>query len=223
MRHLAAVGRVAVVAVSASTGLFAAPRPAAAECTFVPPLPKISFAVPTARELFVGEVIANGSGTSAIFTVRVDEVLRGAVKVGDVRVFQYAEPNWPWTKGTGEPYASCNSLLANRGETVAVAIGARWPGGTLHEYGQTWYQPPTTFQTVALIVDTVGGGYDVQGRQRFSLKRLRELAAIGPPPTDALAAPTSAAPRAWPPGLIALVAAGLLGGALGWHRTRRST
>jgi hypothetical protein len=228
MKSMRRFGPIAAAA-SLTIGLLGiGAAPVAAECTYIPPLPKISMAIPTARELFVGKVIRigdNGDGDRAIFRVRIEEVLRGPVEVGEVRDFAFVAPNWPWSGSPGgHPYPSCNSLLADLGETVALALDARWPGGTLHDSGVTWYQPPTTFQTIAVIVKAGDAGYD-NDRQKFSLERLRELAALFPPATDTLAA--SAAGPAVPPGsgpggeLAILAAAGFLGALGAWRRTRR--
>lgn len=227
MRHLAVLGRVTVVGVVAGAGLFASPGPAAAECTYIPALPKISFAIPTAKELFAGTVTSIGASRGD-FTVRVDEVFRGSAAVGSVRTMAGVAPNWPTDlDALGSVQVSCAVLNARRvGEKVAIALGARFPGGILHSngYDKDFYQPPTTFNTIAILEGSPHEQYGSGGRQLFSLKRLRELAAIFPPPTDTLEAPAVAPASAWSAtGLLVLIGAGFLGGAIAWRRTRRST
>lgn len=145
-------------------------------------------AATTAKELFVGEVLANGLAGGFVFTVRVDEVLRGPAKIGDLREFSWVKPNWPWTTFEGTPFPACTYLYGEVGETLILALGARTSGGTIRDAGGTWYQPPTTFSTVgitAVASATSGNPYD---REVISLGRLRQLAAASPPPTDTSAA-----------------------------------
>jgi hypothetical protein len=186
-------------------------------------------AIGSANELFVGQVVANGplptgnSGTNTgDFTVRIDEVIRGQAGIGDLRRFRYVQPNWPWTKGTGPAFPACSHLHGKVGETVILALGARTSGGTLHAYGGTWYQPPTTFNTIGIVDGSSREQYGSNGRQLFSLDGLRELAKPSPPETDtkpSIVSPTVRAESRQPPlGLIA-VAVLLLGVAgLWWTR-----
>ena len=178
-----------VAAAVAVVGGLARPTSVAAECTFVPPLPKVSMAAATARELFVGEVVANGFWNAGpagfVFSVRVDEVLRGPGKVGDLREFSWVEPNWPWTMGgSGKPYPACTYLYGVTGETVILALGARTSGETIRDAGGTWYQPPTKFNTVAITAAASPTSGDPYDREVLSLERLRQLAALSAPPTD---------------------------------------
>jgi hypothetical protein len=222
MGRLSTFGRIAAAAALASAGLLATARPVAAECTFIPPLPKVSMAIATAKELFVGEVVANGSNR-AEFTVRVDEVLRGPARVGGLRTFSYLRPNWPWANYPGgQPYASCSTIYAETGEHIIVALGARTSGGIIEEGDMRWYQPPTTFNTIGITEGSSREQYGSGGRQLFSLERLRELARLAPPPTDTLGAPfASRPPVPWlGTPVVLLIAAGIMGGLAAWRRTR---
>jgi hypothetical protein len=190
MRRLRVIGRVSSVLGLAVVGVLGTPSPVFAECTFVPSLPRVSMAVGTAQELFVGEVVENGLWNDRpagfIFTVRVDEVLRGAAKVGELREFSWVEPNWPMAKyGSAKPYPACTYLYGTVGETVVLALRARTSGGMIRDGAQSWYQPPTTFNTIGLAKGSARDPDAPYERQVLSLDRLRELAALPPPSTDA--------------------------------------
>ena len=220
-RMLAAPLAAAVLAIGA---VAARPGEVAAECTYIPPMPKISMAVPSATELFVGDVIANpvanSSASRAIFTVRVTEVLRGGMKVGEERTFRYLEPNWPWSNYPGgQPYASCAVISAAPGERVALALGARWPGGLLHDGDISWYQPPTTFNTIALISPADRDPFS-GGRQVFSIERLREMAAAFPPDTATLGPAILRPARTTDLSTLAIAIASSICALSVWRRTR---
>jgi hypothetical protein len=214
--------QVAAAVVFATAAVIGSPRSVAAECTYIPPLPKVSMAIRTAKELFVGDVIASLDGDR--FTVRIVEVLRGPAHVGDRRTFDSVPPNWPWTKGTGPAFPACTTLHGRVGETVILALDARTSGMTLHEYGATWYQPPTTFSTVGIVNGSSHEQYGSVGRQLFSLERLRELARLSPPETDTereVVVPSPGVPfMSRGPGLVAVI--GLLLAVGGLWATRRS-
>ena len=163
MRRFRAYGRVVAAVSLACAAAIGSPGSVAAECTYIPPLPKVSMAIGTARELFVGEVMANGQG-KAVFTVLVSEVLRGPAKVGDRRTFEWVEPNWPWA---GPTAPACSYLNGRVGEILIVALGARTSGMTLYSYPGTWYQPPTTFNTVGIVNGSSREQYGGNGRQLF--------------------------------------------------------
>jgi hypothetical protein len=225
MRRLSTFGRIAAAAALASAGVLGVPRPVAAECTFIPPLPKVSMAIGTAKELFVGEVVARGA-SRAEFTVRVDEVLRGPARVGDLRPFRYLAPNWPWANDPGgQPYPSCSTIYADLGEHLIVALGARTSGSIIEEGGMRWYQPPTTFNTIGITEGSSREQYGSGGRQLFSLERLRELARLSAPPTDAAPSLTIARPKDGDlaaAGPAVLMAAAAVGAGAALRRTRRS-
>jgi hypothetical protein len=205
--------------------------PVAAECSYIPPLPKISFAIPTAKELFTGTVISigqNGDGDRYIFGVRVEEVFRGPEKVGSVHEMVGVAPNWPTElDALGSVEVSC-AVIGTRhvGEKVAIALGARFPGGMVHSkaYDKDFYQPPTIFNTMAILDGSSREQYGSGGRQLFSIERLRELARQFPPATDTLTASAPVSPPRTEPcaELAILAAAGLLGAASAWRRTRRT-
>jgi hypothetical protein len=208
-----------IAGVFASVAILMNPSPAAAECSFIPPLPKITPAVYSARELFVGEVIAIGDYRGDL-TVRVDEVLRGPAFVGEVRHLVDVDTNWPWSKSSGlDPYPACIGLWGDVGETVAIALDARWPGGTIRENHQVWYQPPTRYNTMAIIHGLRKEPYS-GGRQRMSVERLREMVA-GLPATDM--APESTGDTQSDGRVIWVLLAGVVGALAGARQVRRES
>ena len=76
----------------------------------------------------------------------------GPQAVGDTLSYEYLLPNWPWTKGASDAktYASCSTIYADVGDSVVMAFGARWPGGTVHDGDVTRDQPPTTYNTMGI-------------------------------------------------------------------------
>jgi hypothetical protein len=207
------IARLVLGALLAAGSMAIGTRPVRAECTFVPPLPKLSFAVPTATELFVGDVVANGPEGGVAFTVRVSEVLRGDAAVGEVRSYRYVEPNWPWSNGGAKPFPSCATLHATVGERVVLALGARWPGGSVRDGDLEWFQPPTTFNTIGILEGSSREQYGSGGRQLFSIERLREMVGLDPPETDTVRQPAAAAaapPQGPAPILLLSAAIGLV-------------
>jgi hypothetical protein len=227
VRRLRHVAPVIVAIALAAPAFLATASPVAAECTFVPPLPRISMAVSTAKDLFVGDVVAGGSGLNGpsvtTFTIRITEVLRGPAAVGQMRTLSEVAPNWPWTMPSdgGKAYPSCSTLLAVTGERVIVALGARTSGQILHQNGQSWFQPPTIFNTIALVSGSFEEGHPTLDRQVFSLTRLRKLAELAEPPTDTTSTAAVGPDRASPGKAGPLVGAAVAGLLLGLIAPRR--
>src|SRR5687768_9800367 len=97
-RHAAAV-LVAVAAATTAVGLAA--QPAFAECMFVPPWPPITQAIPSARSVVIGDVVAGvdearlGLGPDdgpRDYALRVTRVLRGDARPGELLDIQYLLP-----------------------------------------------------------------------------------------------------------------------------------
>jgi hypothetical protein len=86
----AIVASVALVAL----GLLV-PNAARAECPYLPPIPPATDAARSAREVIIGTVIENVDGEIYDFRLRIDHVLRGSARVGEVRRFEFAYPGWP--------------------------------------------------------------------------------------------------------------------------------
>jgi hypothetical protein len=196
--------------------LAASATPALAECTFIPPLPKVSFAVASgAHEIFAGTVTDAGEIRNE-FQVRVEEVLRGPAAVGDVRRFARLAPNWPWAKSPGgDAHPGCTFLYASPGERVVILLDATSPGMWLEANGQRWYQPPTRFHTIGILEGSSREQYGSGGRQLFSLERLRAMVAELPA-TDTDVVPVARSSS--PVGPLLMVFAGFVAGALAVRR-----
>ncbi len=194
----------AMVAVAAATSLLATtPGPVLAECPYLPPWPPITGAVPTARTIVVGEVVADVShselGLGADqglrdYAFRVTEVLRGDAETGELLDIQYLTPNWPqvrfrWAEGA---LASCTYVRAAPGEVLAFAFDATHPGGRMTEQGYAWIQPPTRYHAVGVIQGPGGNQGTMHYREPVTLQQLRALAVL--PMTDARAAAVTPSP-----------------------------
>lgn len=215
-RHAAAV-LIAFAAATSAVGSQASP--VSAECPYVPAWPEITKAIPTGREIVVGDIVTDFRqadlhlGTDQgvrDHALRVTQVLRGAARPGDLLDVQYLLANWPWTHFTGadRPTASCTHLRAAPGEVIALAFDALAPGGPMKYLDEEWIQPPTRYNAVGVITGP-GGDFGTDGyRERVTLRQLRDLASL--PPTDT-ADPAPVAPSA----TSLLLVAGLLGLGLG--------
>jgi hypothetical protein len=202
------IGSLGSILVAAFALSMSRPPVAVAECTFIPPYPPITKAIPSARDIVVGTVV-DGDPAARL---RVTEVLRGDHQVGEELSLEIA-PNWPWSRFESyPPFPSCNSLYAKVGEVIALALHVRQPAQRIRPpYGVPWEQPATFYNAMGVIVaKPVPGEPDVgQDREVVSLIELRSLASM--PRTDSIAAPDSPAPGDTSPiPLIVVIAAGLI-------------
>jgi len=224
MRRGAAPVLIALAAAMVALGI--QPWPTSAECPYVPPWPEITTAIPTAREIVVGEIVTEfneadlslGAGQgSRDYALRITHVLRGGARPGDLLDIQYLLPNWPWTHFTGAdgPTASCSHLRAAPKEVIALAFDALHRGGPMRAGDEAWTQAPTRYSAVGVVKGPVGiYGTDTY-RERVTLRQLEHLASL--PPTDAaVPAPRKAAVL---PGSL-LVVTGLVAFAFGLRRFR---
>jgi len=173
--------------------VLARPPAAAAECPFVPPWPPITIAIPSAEVIVVGDVIADfdpadlftADGGSRTEAFRITTVIRGDKEVGELLDIQWMLPNWPWDKTSDDTpaYPSCSHLQAVPGETIALAIDALQPGVAMQTQDDvTWYQPPTRYNAMGVLVSIDPSGSWGADRERVTLSQLRELAGL--PATD---------------------------------------
>jgi hypothetical protein len=178
------IGTLGIVLVAALALSMSRPSVALAECTFIPPYPPITKAIPSARDIVVGTVV-DGDPAARL---RVTEVLRGEHQVGETLSLDIA-PNWPWNRfETYPPYPSCRSLYANVGEVIALALHARQPAQRIRPTdGVSWEQPATIYNAMGVIVAKPGGPGLGEDREVVSLRELRSLAAM--PQTDAIGVP----------------------------------
>lgn len=226
MRRRAAPVLIALAAAMTAIGI--QPWPVSAECPYIPPWPEITTAIPTAREIVVGEIVTDFTQSdlqlganqgSRDYALRITHVLRGTARPGDLRDIQYLLPNWPWTHFTGAdgPTASCSHLRTAPEEVIALAFDALHRGGPMREGDEAWTQPPTRYSAVGVIKGP-GGIYGTDTyRERVTLRQLKYLASL--PPTDtAVPSPRRAAALA---GSLLLVT-GLIGFALAFRRFRQA-
>ena len=227
------IARSLVAAAVALSALGIGALPVFAECPYVPDWPPITGAIPSAREIVVGEIVSDFSqaeldlGSDQAprdYALRITEVLRGDARPGDLVDVQYLFPNWPWTLFTGsdEPVPSCNSFHAVPGEVLALAFDALFPGGRLEDQAtaREWYQPPTRYHATGVIkAVTTTDGLTWTDREMVTLDQLRALAAL--PRTDAgtpaLAGPASAAASS---GIVLLIGMAATVVGLMWLRSR---
>lgn len=161
-----------VAAVLAVLTLLSTPAPARAECPYLSPWPALTEFGRSAREILVGTVVRGGGSTFLDF--RVDRVLRGRGKVGEVRRFENLLPNWP----PGEFGAtSCSYLIAADGDVIALGLDALAPDRRTRIQAAAWIRGRPTF-----------------GSESAALSDIEAVAAM--PPTST--APETSAP-AWSP------------------------
>jgi hypothetical protein len=161
-----------------------AASPAHAECpTF--PIPPATEAVRSAREIVVGTVIENVGGRLYDFRLRIDRVLRGPGKVGEVRRLNSLLYGWD-----PPPLYPCSALPGWEGNVIALAIGATAPDGTTRYNAASW----------------ISGDLEVSERDlpRTTLDEMLRLAEL--PATDAAPTPTPG-PSGAPLALVVLTGA----------------
>lgn len=225
MRRHAAVVLIAFAAATSAIGFQVSP--VSAECPFLPPWPEISRAIPTAREIVVGEIVADfrqddllrrTSKNPRDIALRVTHVLRGGVQPGDLLDIQGLQANWPQASFTGAsgPFGSCTPLRAAPGEVIALAFDALHPGGRMRNGDHVWIQPPTRYIAVGVIEGPSGSRDSMVYRERVTLSQLRYLAKL--PQTDtANPLPRGSVP-ADPAAATVLLIASLIGLELGRRR-----
>jgi hypothetical protein len=111
------VHRPVAASLLAVSALLFAPAAAKAECPNVPPWPALTEFGRSAREIVVGTVV--GGGGSTFLEFRVDRVLRGGGRVGEVRKIENLLPNWP--------PGSCTYLMADDGDVIALGLDSLAP------------------------------------------------------------------------------------------------
>lgn len=162
--------------------LLLAPWPARAECPYVPPWPALTEFGRSAREIVVGTVV--GGGGSTFLDFRVDRVLRGGGKVGEVRRFENLLPSWPQNEFGG---ASCSYLTAGDGDVIALGFDALAPDLRTRIHAAAWIDGRPTF-----------------GSESASLADIEAIAAM--PPTST--AQEASAPASSPlPGVVVVMIA----------------
>lgn len=115
-------------AMLAAAGSFAMVSPAKAECPEAPWFPPVTEAVRSAREVIIGKVIA--SDQDGRFRLRIDYVLRGSSRVGEVRAFTRFRPKWPGSL--------CTFLNPSVDDTIAIAFDALTRDGRTRYNAASW-------------------------------------------------------------------------------------
>jgi hypothetical protein len=115
--------RLAAALLFALMTLSQSARIARAECTQLDAWPPFAPVVANAKTVFVGEVVRDLDPNSnlylGVFGVRVDQVVRGSVKVGDVVTFDHLR--------SGLPLKLCQDSYAAvlEGDVIAFALDSR--------------------------------------------------------------------------------------------------
>ena len=142
--------------------------PARAECPYVviPPAPE---AARSSREVIVGTVVENVGDQLFDFRLRIDHVLRGPARVGDIRQFEFLYPGWPFDRDgngklnltdEGKPFAPCEPIPGWKGNVIALSLDALAPDGKTRYNAASWIsgdlpinqdQPRTTLAEMARV------------------------------------------------------------------------
>jgi hypothetical protein len=186
---------------------FGAATPARAECPFFV-VPPATDAARSAREIIVGTVIENVGGQLYDFRLRVDHVLRGPAKVGEIRRIDRLFPRWPLIEAAdGKLVPPCEAIPGWKGNVMAISLDALAPDGHTRYNAASWIE----------------GDLEVVAREipATTLDEMIKLAAL--PATDApelaLAPPSSE-----PVPVLPILAIGVAAAALGvrWAAGRRA-
>ncbi len=155
---------------------------AVAECSRLDPWPSFKAAVPSAKTVFVGTVVGEPGGYGSVFTLRVDEVLRGDPPA--MRTFS------GFKSGVRLSICPRDSTLRVRktGDRLAFAMDALLPG------------TPGRIDAVAVVGETKPHRLYPK-MERLPLAKVRRLA--GHAADGSTVKPPPYTPTGWPPdGLI---------------------
>jgi len=193
MRHvLAGFGAIAL----ATATVLSVASTARAECSYLPDYPPITAAMRSATEIIVGEVVERLDDSPGDFRLRINHVLRGGARVGDVRHIEYLYPKWPTiTPSDGAVLESCTYLAARKGDLIAIAFGA------LANDGRTRYNAAGWLKGVPRYW---GGNVYAE---RTTLAKLEALAALPQSDSEPFAREQAVTELPWLP----LIAGGLAG------------
>jgi hypothetical protein len=122
----------------AGMGVLVVNSPVRAECPFFV-IPPATEAARSAREIIVGTVVENVGGNYSDFQFRIDHVLRGPAKVGEIRRFANLWPGWPLAKTAyGTTYGPCEPIRALAGNVIALSLDALAPDGITRYNAESW-------------------------------------------------------------------------------------
>jgi hypothetical protein len=191
-------------------GAFVISSPAKAECPYSPTFPPVTEAARSAREFIVGKVLGYVSGHGTTFRMRIDYVLRGSARVGDVRAIKNLPPNWPVEVVDGTRRTPCTVLAPSPGNTIAIAFDALAPDGRTRYNAASW-----VYGMPEWMIDV----------ERTTLAELFALGAL--PRTDTAASPVASSTAVHEDSrtlslLIVFIVALLASARLDWRTRRRS-
>jgi len=225
VRGLIPVGIASLIALGL---LSLSASPVAAECSYLPPWPKATEAIPSAPAVIVGDVIedfdmaemglSEETAGPRLRALRVTEVLRGDYDVGQLVDIEPLVANWPWAWVGGDeggPLGSCSTDPGWPGDRIVLVLDAVQPTQQLQESGQTWVQPKTVYNAVGVLE---AGPRGLDQRESVTMPDILRLVAL--PMTDTAPPPQFMEPDL-PMPLAPLVLAGMLAGLLAWRRTSR--
>jgi hypothetical protein len=139
--------------------------------------------------VIVGTVVENVGGQLYDFRLRIDHVLRGSAKVGEVRRFEFLYPGWPLADvGDGTKMAPCEPIPCWNGNVIALSLDALAPDGKTRYNAASW------------ISGDLPINHDLP---RTTLAEMTSIAAM--PQTDSAPSPTPTGSRNLSP-VAALVA-----------------
>jgi len=190
--------------------LLGSPAAAHAECPYFA-VPPATQAAASAEELIVGTVVENVDGQANDFKLRVDLVLRGHARPGEVRRINLLYPGWPPLTGPdgnvsldaqGKPFMPCAPIPAWKGNVIVLALDALAPDGKTRYNAASWIS---------------GEVPKYPGLPKTTLAEIERLA--GAPDTATVAPPDGTSPAQDPTGFrLLLLAAGLgTGAVVGWR------
>ncbi len=158
-------------ALLAGAGVLAVSSPVRAECPFYV-IPPATEAASSAREIVVGTVVENVRGNYSDFRLRIDHVLRGSAKVGEIRRFNDLWPGWPLAEtADGTRYGPCEPIRAIEGDVIALSLDALAPDGITRYNAESWLsgglpynfeEPRTTLAEMEALARTTAPRTDVE-------------------------------------------------------------
>jgi hypothetical protein len=138
--------------------------------------------------VIVGTVIEKIRDNPEDFRLRIDHVLRGSARVGDVRRFKQVYPGWPFARAEGgRLWPPCAPIPGWTGDVIAFSLDALAPDGKTRYNAASWIS--------GYIPD-----YRRDDLSRTTLAEIQALAAL--PPTDTVSdTPALSTPGA-PPAVV---------------------
>ena len=125
-------------AVLAGAGVLAVVAPVRAECPYFV-IPPATEAARSAREVIIGTVVENVRSSYFDFRLRIDHVLRGPGKVGEIRRFDSLWPGWPVIEmSDGTLLPPCEPIPGWKGNVIALSLDALAPDGRTRYNAASW-------------------------------------------------------------------------------------